>query len=233
MAVGYDKKSMQHDELLLSLPFCEATGLVFKDIAKPHHFSDGLNITWTTLPSGLQAATFNGASAYTDILAADSADLNIMAQDYSVVGWINYNVLAQSQIIIGRYGVDLDGWELYIYSVNHTLNLRHHHASLVPTRTGCYSLDWTTGQWHLLGISRIGAYPLMYRNGEEVAVTYDVGGLSDPDTCNRDLVVGIRYTKDANWYSGYMHGFRVWVGKALTTEEHRHIFNTERRWFDV
>jgi len=231
MAVGYDKKSMQHDELLLSLPFCEGTGLVFKDIAKPHHFSDGLNITWTTLASGLQVATFNGASAYTDILAAGSADLDIIAQDYSIVGWINYQVLATSQIVIGRYGVDLDGWEVYLYSVNNTLSLRHHHASLAPPRTGCYSEGWTTDAWHLFGISRSGAYPMMYRNGEELEMSYDAGGLNDPDTCNRDLVVGTRYTKNANWYKGYMQGLRVWVGKALTREEHLHIFNTERKWF--
>ena len=92
-------------------------------------------------------------------------------------------------------------------------------------------MGWTTGAWHLFGISRSGAYPLMYRNGEELEMAYDVGGLNDPDSCNRDLVIGTRYTKDANWYEGYMQGLRVSVGKAFTREEHLHIFNTERRWF--
>lgn len=232
MAVGYDKKSMQHDQLLLSLPMIAGTGPVLVDIAKPHHYIDG-NMTWGTLLSGIGVTVFNGTNQYADCLAADSADLNIMTQDYSVVGWINYQVKGQSQIVIGRYGVDLDGWEVYLYDVNNTLNLRHHHSSLAPTRTGCYSIGWTTAVWHLFGISRSGAYPLMYRNGEELEMSYDVGGLSDPDTCNRDIVIGIRYTKDANWYEGYLQGLRLWVGKALTREEHLHIFNTERRWFAV
>lgn len=233
MVVAHDKKRLYHDQLLLSLSFEEGAGLVFKDRAKPHHFSDGLNIAWTTLPSNLQVATFNGASAYTDIAAADSVDLNIITEDYSVVGWINYQALAQSQIIIGRYGVDLDGWEVYLYSINNTLSLRHHHSSLADARDGCYSSDWNTGTWSLFGISRNSLYPKMYRNGVEVEVTYGINGMRDPDTCNRDLVIGCRYTKDANWFSGYMQGLRVWVGRALSLHDHRYLFETERHWFGV
>lgn len=234
VAIGHDKKSIYQDYLKLSLPFNEGTGLVFKDIAKPHHFSDGLNLTWTTMASGLQVPVFNGANAYTDILAADSVDLNITTEDYSIVGWIYYQTSAQSQIIIGRYGVDLDGWEAYLYSVNNTLSLRHHHSSLAPdTRDGCYSEGWNVNTWCLFGISRSGLYPTMYRNGQELDVTYETGGLKDPDTCNRDLVVGVRYTKDADRYHGYMKWLRVWVGLALKPEDHRFIFHSERRWFGL
>jgi len=229
-ALGHDKKSIHDDRLLLSLPLAEGSGVRLGDIAKPHHYVSG-NMTWASLLSGLPVAVFNGTDQYADCAAAGSADLDITTQDYSIVGWVNYQVLAQGQIVIGRYGVDLDGWELYLHSPNHTLTLRHHHSSLAPPRTGCYSEGWTTDAWHLIGISRSGAYPLMYRNGQELEMSYDVGGLNDPDTCNRDMVVGIRFTKDANWFKGHMQGLRVWVGQALTREEHLHIFNTERRWF--
>jgi hypothetical protein len=232
MAVAsYDKKSMQHDQLLLSLPMVEATGVRLDDIAKPHHYVDG-NMTWAQLVSGLSVASFNGANQYADILAADSVDLDIITEDYSIVGWVNYQSTLLSQMVIGRYGVDLDGWELYLFEAGETLSLRHHHASLAPdVRDSCYSEGWVLNTWYLFGISRDSLYPRHYRNGEEVAVTYDAGGLKDPDTCNRDLVIGTRYTKDTNWFKGYMQGLRVWVGKALTAEDHRHIFNTERRWF--
>jgi len=230
MAVGYDKKSMQHDQLLLALPFGAGTGTHLADIAKPHHYVTG-NIAWSSVLSGLPVVSLDGATQYANCLAAASVDLDITTEDYSIVGWIHYLPTSFSQIVIGRYGVDLDGWELYLYDSNQTLSLRHHHASLAPPRTGCYSVGWTTGAWHLFGISRSGAYPLMYRNGEELEMAYDVGGLNDPDSCNRDLVIGTRYTKDANWYEGYMQGLRVSVGKAFTREEHLHIFNTERRWF--
>lgn len=233
MPVGYDKKSMQHDQMLLSLPLIEVpTGEIY-DLTKPHHYVLG-NVSWAQLASGLPVLSLDGAAEYADILAADSADLDITTEDYSVAGWVYYQSTSLTQLLIGRYGVDLDGWEIYLYEANQTLSLRHHHPSIgPPDRSGCYSEGWALNNWYLFGISRDSAYPRMYRNGEEVEVTYDAGGLSDPDTCNRDLVIGVRYTKNANWFEGYMYGLRVWVGKALTAEEHRHIFNTERRWFGV
>jgi hypothetical protein len=231
MAVGYDKKSMQHSQLVLSLPLAEGFGARLVDIAKPHHYSSG-NMTWSSLLSGLPVATFDGATQYADIAAADSADLDIIAQNYSIVGWVYYRSTLTSQVVIARYGLDVDGWELYLNEGSQSLSLRHHHASLAPDmRDSCFSAGWLLDNWYLFGISRDDLYPRHYRNGEEVVVTYDAGGLKDPDTCARDLVIGCRFTKNMNWLSGYMHGLRVWVGKALTAEEHRHIFNTERRWF--
>jgi len=230
---GYDKKSMQHDELLLSLPFTAGVGAVVGDIAKPHHYTTS-NMAWASLVSGLPVGSFDGATQYAQILAAASGDLDITTEDYSVVGWVYYQSTLQSQIVIGRYGVDLDGWEVYLDESSETLSLRHHHSSLAPdNRDACYSEGWLLNTWYLFGISRDSLYPTMYRNGEEMSVTYETGGLKDPDTCARDLVVGTRFTKDANWYEGHMQGLRVWVGKALTAEDHRHIFNTERRWFAV
>jgi len=231
MAVAYDKKSMQHDQLLLSLPFGEGSGGDVFDIAKPHHYASG-NMTRSSLLSGIPVAVFNGANQYADILAADSGDLDITSQDYSIAGWVYYQSTTFSQIIIGRYGVDLDGWELYLNEISETLSMRQHHVSLAPdVRDDCYSEGWLLNTWYLFGISRNSLYPKHYRNGEELEVTYETGGSKDPDTCNRDLVMGCRYTKDANWYKGCMSSLRVWVGKALTAEEHRHIFNTERKWF--
>jgi hypothetical protein len=230
VAVGYDKKSTHHG-LLLSLMLGEGSGVRLDDIAKPHHYIDG-NMVWSSVVSGMPVASFNGANQYADILAADSVDLDIISDDYSIVGWIYYQSTLTSQVVIGRYGLDLDGWELYLNEGSESLSLRHHHVSLAPDdRDSCFSAGWLLNNWYLFGISRDGLYPRHYRNGEEVEVTYDPGGLKDPDTCARDLVIGCRYTKNMNWLSGYMHGLRVWVGKALTAEDHRHIFNTERRWF--
>jgi len=170
VAVGHDKKSIYPDDLLLSLPLGEGSGVQLCDIAKPHHYIDG-NMAWSSVASGMPVASFNGANQYADCLAADSVDLNIINQDYSVVGWVYYQSTLLSQILIGRYGLDLDGWEIYLNEGSQTLSLRHHHSSLVPTRTSCYSVGWILDAWHLFGISRSGAYPLMYQNGEELAMT--------------------------------------------------------------
>ena len=231
IAAGYDKKILNH-RMLLDLPFNEGAGTTTRDCASPHHQDiDLINTpTWASIASGLGVIQLDGVDQYLECPAANTVDLNFTTGDYSIVGWINYQILATSQIVIGRYGVDLDGWELYLYSVNNTLSLRHHHSSLAPPRTGCYSEGWATNIWHLFGISRSGLYPTMYRNGFEVEVAYDIGGLQDPDTCNRDLVIGTRYTKGSNWYKGMMANMRI-LGKALTLEDHRFIFETERHWF--
>lgn len=233
VVAGYDKRKINH-QLALSIPFAEATGQYPMDRALPHHGLSGHNLAWVTLASHLGVVSLDGATAYIDALAADTVDLDITTEDYSLVGWIYYQASALSQLVIGRYGVDLDGWELYTYSINETLNLRHHHVSLAPdTRSGCYSVGWAVDTWHLFGVSRSGAYPKMYHNGVEVEVTYDVGGLNDPDSCNRDLVIGTRYTKNTNWYKGYKKWYRAWPGRSLENWEHRQIFEMERHWFGV
>lgn len=232
--IAHDKLRLNH-QLLLSLPFREMTGQRLKDRAIPHHVIIGHNLTWSSgmpiIPSQLGLGVFNGATAYADGAAINTADLNFITGDYSIAGWVFYQVTAMSQIVMGRYAVDLDGWELYLHDPNETLSLRHHHGSLPTTRTACYSFGWNTSGWHLFGISRSGSYPRHFRNGAELEVIYSAGGLNDPDTSNRDLVIGVRgVTKNANWYSGYMTLLRVW-DRALEEWEHREIFEMERHWF--
>ena len=232
-------KARINEGLLLYIPYREMTGQVVRDHAKPHHPLTGHNLTWASgppiTPSDIGTAVFDGASTYIDSPAADTADLDFTTGDYSIAVWFYYQVTTMSQILIGRYGVDLDGWELYIYDPGLTLNLRHHHSSLAPApvRSACASGGWSTGAWHFAGISRSGAYPLHYRNGVPLEMIYDpVGGLSDPDSCNRDLVGGCRFTKDANWYSGYKAPLRVW-DRGLEGWEFRQLFEMERHWFGV
>ena len=234
MLVGYDKFSLDHG-LLLDLPFREVAGFVTRDIAKPHHQDVALQgfAGWLLLANGLGVMAFNGLMDYLDCPAAATGDLDFTTGDYSIAVWMYHTASAQSDIIIGRYGVDLDGWELYIGpTVPRTIDLRHHHSSLPEDRDGCYSEDWPDNTWYLVGVSRSGLYPLMYRNGLPLEMTYGAFGLRDPDTCNRDLVVGTRFTKDANWYHGMMWRPRVW-GRALDPYEMRQIFNMERHLFSV
>ena len=231
---GYDKAI--NNDLLLALPFHEASGLITQDVAKPHHpvTLRGTIPSWATIASGLGMLNFNGAGDYLDSPAADTADLDFTTDDYSIAVWEYHEWTAQSQIVIARYAVDLDGWELYFWDTGpiNYLTLRHHHGSLATDRTGCGSIGWDNNTWHLIGISRSGAYPLHYRNGMGVEVTYDVGGLSDPDSCNRDLVIGARYTKNADWYKGMQWNPRVW-SRRLQPWEHRAIFDAEREIFGL
>jgi len=174
-----------------------------------------------------------GDGVHLELAAANCAYLDFTSGDYSVGGWINWDSTGgQSEIIIGKYGTDLDGWDLYlnISGGRNTLSQRHNHNSLAPNKSSqCFSIDWIPGTWAFFGISRIGGdlYPIHHRNGVALVMSYETTGMLDPDTCARDLVIGCRNTKDANWYRGSMQGIRVWE-RPLSAVDWLTLFEQER-----
>jgi hypothetical protein len=238
MVIGYDKVDVNHQQLM-ALPFEEACGLSSFDRARANRELK-LNgpPTWTSILTGCGVISFNSATAseYLDCSAVNTVDLNFTSEDYTLVGWIYPCHTATSQMIMGRYAVDVDGWELYLYETppNYYLQLRHHHASLfpLPARTGAYSNGWANDIWQLFGVTRRGGTSLHYRNGLSIEVTSSAGGLNNPDTCNRDLVIGTRHTKNADWFNGMMWNLRIWPW-VLSPADMRFIFETERQRFGV
>ncbi len=243
MTKGYDKVSVNH-QMLLDLPFREGVGTITHDVSKIHHIltqhvPGGGSFTWGNLVTGcpyLEFVAIGGGATdgvYLDSSAADTVDMNFTSGDYSIGGWINWGAgTSQSEIIIGRYATQVDGWDIYLNAVSNTLSHRHHHSSLGAgnLKSECFSTGWIPGVWNFFGVSRSGLYPVHYRDG--VALTMDYGGLTmlDPDTANRDLVIGCRHSKDANWYYDDMCKLRVW-DRALSASEWLYIFETERKWF--
>jgi len=249
---SYDNISY-NDSLLLDLPLSEGAGDLVRDQAKARH-QDVLLINtpvWDTidgefgfgftngfdLGSGMGVLTLDGVNQYGELDNLDSLDLNFMADDYSLGCWIYWQDNATSDIIMARYQLNVSGWELYLYSGGGAvdyLTQRHHHAGTLVggnPRSGCYSVGWTSETWHFMGTSRMGGgEALHYRNG--VAVTMATGGLVDPETNNNDLVIGCRYSKDADWYKGKMWRPRIW-NRALSAAEWLQIFEEERRFFGV
>ena len=232
MPIGYDKIRLNYQQVL-ALTFEEGAGLATYDRAKP--FRPELTLigapTWTQIiPSGLTVLDFDGAGDWIEGQAADTVDLDFTTGDYSIAGWVNWTNTALSEMIIARYELDVSGWELYFW--DSILQLRHHHAAGATVRTGGYSGNWTPGVWWFFGISRIGAWPLHYRNGIALEVGYSVGGMLDPETCNRDLVLGCRWTKNADWYQNQMWNIRLW-DRALTAWDMQELFQMERKYFGV
>jgi len=189
-------------------------------------------------PGGVGHLFFNadwgGNGVYIECDNADCPDLDFMAGDYSLGCWFNWESIS-SEIIMGRYELNVSGWELYLYgAAQDYLTLRHHHAGTLVggnPRSGCYSSGWTPGVWWFMGVSRYGggeAYH--YRNG--VALPMFTGGMVDPETCSKDLVLGARFTKDSDFYKGQMWRPRIWL-RALFANEWLNIFETERGWFGV
>ncbi len=239
MPIGYDNLPVNVG-LLLDLQLKSGSGLIAHDSSDAHHEDIDLNgpPVWSQRPNDLNYLNFDGAADYLDCLAANTADLDFTNDDYSLAVWVNRGASVNPDIVIARYGVDLDGWELYLETNGGVdyLTLRHHHATLGGgnLRDGCYSVGWGPGEWILLTITRDASslYPKMYRNGSEVQVTYDGSGMRDPDTCNRDLVLGTRFTKDADWYLGGMWRPRIWE-RVIEPEEIKFIWESERGYLGL
>lgn len=232
--LGYDNYNINH-QILLDLPFREAIGTITHDVAKPHHQDiDLINTpTWESLVSGLGVIALNGTNEYLELATAACADLDFTSGDYSIGFWFNWESGDSSQIVIARYELNVSGWEVYLYDdPNYYLTLRHHHAAGATTRTGCYSGGWTQGTWHFMGISRSGNAAIHYRNGVALTTTHDIGGLIDPETCGQDLVIGVRYTKNADHFKGKIWRPRAW-SRILSASEWEQIFERERHWFNV
>ena len=238
--LGYDKLSVNH-QMLLDLPFREGAGAITRDVSKVHHQDvDLINTpTWTSISSGLGVVELDGTNQYLELANADCLDLNFMAGDYSLAGWIywTHNAANDDQNVIGRYEVDVSGFGLYLYDdPNYYLTLRHHHAGTctpgppIACRTGCYSAGWIQNTWHFFGISRSGAAQLHYRNGVVLPTSCSVGGLTDPETCAQDLVIGTRFNKVTNFFKNQMQCLRVW-NRSLSASDWLQIFNCEKHWF--
>jgi len=232
--IGYDKLAINH-QILLDLPFREAIRALTRDVAKPHHQDVALinAPTWESLVSGLGVIDLNGTSQYLELATGACVDLNFTNGDYSIGGWFYWESGGEDdQHIIGRYDVDVDGWELYLYDPTGSLNLRHHHAGGASIRSACDSYGWTQNVWHFMGVSRSGATAAFYRNGGAVATTCSVGGLINPETCGEDLTIGVRFDKASEYFKGKLWRPRIW-GRALSEEEWAQIFEYERHWFGV
>jgi hypothetical protein len=230
--LAYDKHPLKSG-IVLDLPFNESSGAVTHDISKAHHrLAAGGAPAWSNLPSGVPVTILNGLTDYWDSPAAETVDLNFTTGDYSLACWLNWEDTGiAGEIVMGRYELNVSGWELYLAwngAVN-SLTLRHHHAGTLVggnPRSACYSVGWERGVWCLLGVSRVGGgEAIHYRNG--VPLTMVTGGLADPESCAKDLVIGARYTKNATFYEGSLKNMRAW-NRALTAVEWATLFELER-----
>ncbi|GAH81602.1 unnamed protein product, partial [marine sediment metagenome] len=160
--IGYDKLALNH-QILLDLPFREATGLITHDVAKPHHIASlaGHAPVWGEIAlSGLGVLEFGaGLNRYLEIPAADTVDLDFTG-DFTLATWIYPVYTALAMIIMCRNttgeGIVGCGWCMYLYNnllftPSTLLSLR---TNQVGSRTECYAAGFPDSEWQLVGFSR-------------------------------------------------------------------------------
>jgi len=235
----YDSLPINED-IELDLSMLEATGLITHGESKNHikatmHTTIGTPI-WQALAAGHYGLQINptpmlNSEQYLDAPAADTTALDFTTTDYSLAIWFYWTDSGTSEVIIGKYAVNIRGWEVYITRIGALdyMTVRHHHAGGASLRTASYSLGWVTSQYHLFSYTRTGTTAQHYRDGQPITTVSDV--LIDPESsAASDLVIGSRYTHDANWFYGRFHRPRAW-SRALTADEHRQLYEEGKDWF--
>lgn len=226
-----------NDSIELDLSMLESTGVITHDESKNHIIATlHGGIVWNNLASGQYGLTLlELMSRYLDAPAADTTALNFTSSDYSLAIWVRPSHYAdEDMIVMGRYAVDIRGWELYHSDRGgiHYMTLRHHHAGGATDRTAGYSVGWVQdGTYRLFGASRLGATMQHYMNGVPITTTISAGGLINPatDTVD-DLTIGCRFTKDDHFWTGAFYRHRAW-SRALTHAEHAQMYEKEKGWF--
>ena len=227
MTVGFDK--LKVNRLLdLSLPMREGSGLVTYDVSKNRYPLTFFGTpTWEVIASGLTVIEFVSIAPWIpEYLRAAAPALNYTTEDFSMAVWIDpdgYGTI----LCRGEPNGSIDGWELELDS-SHRIGLNMFNAGGISRASSDTGYAYNT--WQLVGVSRSGITTHIYRNGEDV--TFD-SLMADCSTSARNLYVGIWEGGIQYPYKGRMWNPRTMGNVALTPEDHKLIFEMERRWFGV
>ncbi len=188
---------------------------------------------WVQRPSGAWVLEYNGTSQYMDASNVATRQLDIITQKYTLLCWVHWKDTGQSGIILGRYQLDIEGWEIY-FTENagvYYLTQRHHHAGTVVDthpRSASNSEGWLPDTTHHMAVvfNGNGTDCNHFRNGVDLAISSSTGGIRDPETCADELIAGSRYTKSDNWYWGWHSPFLM-VDYAMSQDEINKIYHSE------
>ncbi len=188
---------------------------------------------WVQRPSGAWVLEYDGTADYMLASNATTRQMDVITQKYTILCWVHWKDTTQSEILLGRYQLDVEGWEIYLTFTGgvYSLTQRHHHAGTIVDanpRSASFSEGWDEDTtWHMAVVyNGNGTDCTHYRNGVSLAITSSTGGIRDPEPCADELLAGIRYTKDANWYWGWHSPFLM-VDYAMSQDEINKIYHSE------
>lgn len=225
---GYDNPRF-NQVMVLDLQFCEGTGTVTQDWAKPHHEPNTLVNTpvWTNAANDLTYLYFDGVVAYPHLitLAADSGDLDFTSGGFSGMCWY-YPTTGGNRYVFNK-GTGTTGWTFYLNTANR-MSLGTRQAAADQFTNGNVL---TLNVWQLVGFSRNGAAVQVYTNGRDTSSVFDTH--IDPDTsAAQNFYIGCTDAVGAGWMVGYLWRPRI-LNRATATAEHLAVYEAERHLFGV
>lgn len=235
MPIGFDKYIL-NSQIQLALPMDEYTGILAFDRSKNHMpFTITHAPPWAKTPAGLPYLTFDGINDYLSCPAADSVAVNYSSEDFTLAMWYN-GVPSATDILLAQGTTDNAGWEWFITDAGGgnpaTVSLRLNQGG-GHTDNGAL-LAYVLSTWSLLMVTRSGASSVFYTNGVRVP---DLGGaLVDALSAGGAYTLYVGRKGAGNYITGSVGGGpagpRSW-NRALSAEEARWLFDSERHWFGV
>ena len=212
--------------LLLSLPMFEGSGTAsVLDVARPHHpVTQTGTPAWTQLsPSGLWVMDFDGTSDYLTATNAATTDLAFEgASPFTVSAWI-YPDSVTGFYLMSRGVNSVSGWAAILSSTNSYLLLGVPGYFFVSS--AAFGLQ--VNRWQLVGATKYSAtLGGFYLDGMYQATSF--AGSSVVTATASDLKI----SDTASSFNGKMWNPRIW-GRALSSAEHKEIFDNERKLFGV
>ena len=175
-------------------------------------------ITGASWAAGLhgKALDFDKAiPSYVEIPAAHT-QLNFTSEKFSLIIRVRFANLDARSWLLSRGKLIEDGYRWWAYA-NGRVDL--------DTNDGTFSKvsllaigSVTTATWYTLGVSRDGATVTMYLDG--VDATHEHGTHTNPATCARAALIGVKEGKTDNPLDGKIEFLRIFGGIALSDSEH-------------
>ena len=166
---------------------------------------------------GVSSALFDGTGDY--IQAADSADLSLTNQDFTIEGWVRYagtpgttkQVLASHWLNTGN----LRSWALQRHDAS---TARFNYSA---NGTAYVSADFTFNSvgsvWYHIALCRDGANLRFFVNGTQGGATHDISTTSLFDSTDVFRIGAYNNSGISNVTNGWIDDFRLTIGTARYT----------------
>ena len=223
-------------QTILDIPMYEGIGTLSHDIARPpataldHTMTLTGPPTWAAWPlSNLPILSFNPAIPdFMELAAASSTDLDFQVGAFSAIMWVYLDALASRYLMCK--GTNVIGWYWYV-DANGAIHLVTSQAG--PTQQDTFSADGDLAitTWTMLGLTRVGADVILYKNGKPLDITADTH-VNPASAAALKFLVGVDNTEAANMWDGYLWRPIVF-GRQINQLEMEAVFEMTRGLFGV
>jgi len=231
MSNSYDAMRT-YDKMVLDLIFTEGEGNL--SIGRSKQSMDAYiysNATWLQLSSGIWVLNYDGSqqAAVAVPVTKSNLPLDVTSEDMTIMMWVRPNVLGTNIAMIDRR---LSGGYAFLIFSNGRLAFTTQQIGPINQISESTDGDVTWNTWQLIAVTRSGSIAEFYINGE--ILTKQVSALHiNPTSISKQMDIGGDVVDPSDHYSGYLDRPRIAIGKVISAEEQKIIFEREKSYYGV